>query len=196
MQTLHLRLPLFLLALGAALAAHAQNIVRDGDFEAAAVGTYSDAPFDDAWTVGGTLGVLSGNIGGSGSRYLLLGSGSVRQSLATATGTLYRVSMDMEGYNNGGTLTIGFGGQTLTGSYNPRAGDAPRKSFSFLATATSASTALSVSTSPSFGVDNVSVQAVPEPATLAILGLPALALVRRRAAASGRFGTTAKTIPA
>lgn len=52
--------------------------------------------------------------------------------------------------------------------------------MSFLATATTASTDLRIQTNPTLDVDNVSVQAVPEPASFAALGLGAVAMVRRR----------------
>ena len=137
-------------------------------------------------------GVQSLDITGSANTGLADG---VRQTISTAMGMTYRVSFSVGRaqssvnsslYNSPSTVRLSIGGGPLT-SYtnsNSTSGTTNWQSFttSFVATGTSTDVAfLNGTPDNSFaGLDNVSVQAVPEPASLAALGLGAAALLRRR----------------
>jgi hypothetical protein len=112
------------------------------------------------------------------------GPGSVEQSIATSVGGSYLVSFygmasGLSGTNADVQLNFGTASQTfnMTGSY---------QQYTMLATASSASSLLKLATDPSnttngnLLVDNVSVQAVPEPTSMAALGLGALGILKRR----------------
>ncbi|MGI4790758.1 MAG: hypothetical protein ACRYFS_18155 [Janthinobacterium lividum] len=110
----------------AAVPVHAQNLVKDGGFENAALGSKlgtkdftSGSPFDTRWTVRGTVGIDTDNKyvdAGNKSLFLSAGSGvdSISQNLATKINQNYTLSF----YADSDALlplTVTFGGQDVGG---------------------------------------------------------------------------------
>jgi len=186
-----------LIALAAA-PAHAQ-IVKDGGFETAdpsqttQTDFFSDTPFDTNWAVTGEVGVDQNDtyvFSGSKSLYLNSGIGtdSISQTLATATGGQYNLSFYANDDTPGDVLNVLFGDTTLApiavpaNGYNgPGAGNQGRFTFySYNVVATSPSTGLTFSSVGGLGsgvleLDGISVTPgfapVPEASTLVSLAL-------------------------
>lgn len=106
-----------------------QNIIRDGDFEQAALGSSAGTeyfssfqPFDSNWVVSmGTAGIDTDNAyvyGGDKSLFLNTtsagGTASVSQSLATGAGQSYTLSFRAD-TDAADPLLVSFGGQTIGG---------------------------------------------------------------------------------
>jgi|SRR5579871_5826743 len=175
------------LAAAFATGAFAQNLVNNPGFETGDL---------TGWTVnhaGGFSGVgTSPGSPHSGSYSLYLGATSsgdaedISQSITTVTGAQYLVSFwayDEYGANDPAAgLNVTFGGNSVFGGIpNP----STYAQYSGTFTATGTSTTLDVNgweTSAYINVDDISVTRVqtPEPASMAVLGLGALALIRRR----------------
>ncbi len=171
-----------LLVVGAS--AHAVNLVANGDFEADAytVNGYN-APLGSltGWSILGT-----GNVAGIGVGYLGAtsqeidlsgvsdgyGSG-IEQSITTTASQAYTLSFDVripikravEVKLNGTTILAGLGTGTHTYNFSGTGADL----ITFVSEAGNTT-----------HIDNVSVEAVPEPATMAVLGLGLAAAARRR----------------
>lgn len=162
------------------------NLVVNGGFEI-------DVPF--AWTIqpaaqGSNIAIA--NIGRTGNRSLAFSStvnnfDFIRQSLTLVDGQEYEVSYWFNNISPGDdalgvTLTHGFNTTGL--SHNPLdylvAGGWQRKSFTITSTSTEGEIVIGGSDPNTFLIDDISVEAVPEPATFAVLAGIAAILKRRK----------------
>ena len=173
-----LRSSLLAAAFGAALSASADQLVTNGGFESRLAG----------FSVGGATfisvdhphsGTYLADFNPSG------GGASLSQDLATVAGRTYRFSYFLNNvYTVNNDFTVAFGGQTVMSGAGPQTGAVGvYTAYSFDVTATSNVSTISFTIGndlSSIGLDDVSVQTVPEPASMAALGLGALALLRRR----------------
>lgn len=161
----------------------ATNLVNNGGFEDGSLAGWSgsvlDSPYSGVDCVSGTAaaGTCQAFLGTFGS------ADTLSQDLATTAGQTYAVSF---AFTSDGSVpaafSVSFGGQTLYSAGSPSAGT---QLLSFTGTAAASSTSLvfSFSNDPGYyTLDAVSVTAVPEPATAALMGAGALALAawRRR----------------
>ena len=126
-----------------------------------------------------------------GQYFVDLNNAGISQTFDTTVGQTYRVSVDVANLNWGSpqelaqlTIAAGLDSATFTApdSYFQ---DARYYTTEFTFTAVSTSTTLSLSSSNANGawgaiVDNVKVQSVPEPFSMSVLGMGAVALLRRR----------------
>ena len=185
------------LAAGFASAAFGQNLVVDGNF-AASTGASDAAP--PGWTLTpGASGedCFSEPTGGpnTGDGYFAFGNVAstvdvISQSIATVVGQHYTFSAALKGggtpedinvYWN--TNTFGGVGNQFSGQNFGTDGTWSTMSWNVVATATSTTIAFGGYNGPAFSdLSDVSLVAhgTPEPASMAVLGLGALALIRRR----------------
>ncbi len=118
----------------------------------------------------------------------------ITQTIQTTPGQHYRLSVDLglaphfNGYDQEGPITLRahFGADSSDFNYHPTVPGMDWKTFSadFVAVDSFTQIQLEGVSKPSqnsfFGLDNVKVEAVPEPTTIAALGLGAVAMLRRR----------------
>jgi hypothetical protein len=171
--------------------AMAASVVTNGGFE---TGDFT------GWNTTGNLGVYS-NVGNAAVptdwgtyRVASLGTTTLSQTLSTIAGTVYRIAYSIESDAGPGTVAVNFGSATPnTGGTNTTTGRDDFATHFFFATATSASTVLSVQLSNGsyFNLDNISVTAVPEAGTWAMLmigfGAAGVSLRTRRRSAKVAF---------
>ena len=154
--------------------ASAVELVVNGGFE---TGDFT------AWTQAGGTVLTDDPFSGTYEASFAPVTGALAQSLATMPNTNYNVSFYLRNAGNAaGSFQVLLGTSVLTNlTINPDS----YKRFTYNAT-TSALPGNSILTfqfanpTTTFHLDDVSVQAVPEPATFAALGLGAVALLRRR----------------
>ena len=177
--------------------ANAQNLVTNGNFESGtgALGANSWATFTTATPLTGWTVLPTGNVivVGQGSTFTWLtpspskemdlsgvadtiGSG-IKQTLATVAGQTYDLKLDV--YSVTGSIEINAGSSTWTRT------NVSTRSLGEIFTFTANSTSTDISFISRAGIwnhiDNVSVvAAVPEPATMAALGLGVVGLIRRK----------------
>ncbi len=191
-----LRLSLLAAALGAALSASAQNLVANNSFEA--------NDFTGYTTTGSPLVATAINgpngqtLASDGNVFVAIGFGAANerlsQALATQAGRSYVVGFDLNplsGFENNVTPTssalVTFGATTILSLTSP-APTADYVRYRIPVTSLAGNDVLRFSFVTPLGsegyyaLDNLSVQAVPEPASLVALGLGAAALLRRRKA--------------
>jgi len=185
------------LALTAGVATQAKaGIILDGGFENPTPGNYTSS-LGDGWNVNGTIRVDNATspvgVPHSGNQSVYLDYGyspnTVSQMLTTIVNQTYLVSFWIA--DSGPNLvTVDFGSQTLFNGTAPTNGVSLASdyvNYAYTVTATSTTTNLSfigqyLNSNQGNGtnLDDVTVDAAPEPATLAFTGLGCLALVTLR----------------
>ena len=196
----HLRVALLVAAISSVGVASA-NLVTNGSFEEIAIAnnTYLTVTPGNAstnlpgWTVTGTsVDIVSGpdtwpaydgnqSIDIAGTP----GPGAVQQTIATTAGEWYLIEFALgDNYQGTGDKSVDFTFGNYTENIAGAIGQGNWLLVSRYVQADSAATLLEFSTDNAgfYGglVDAVTVTAVPEPATMAVLGLGAAALMRRR----------------
>ncbi len=188
---------LMLAIAGASLGANAADLITNGNFETYSGGAVIGFTTVNAgsvalagWTVGGTsVDIVNGNYGAfSGNGIDILGTpgpGSVSQSFASTVGQTYLLTFDVS--RNGNTnpyIDVSFNGGLATQYLGGTSAAPSHYTFSYLANNSSTTLTFSSVGSGDSGavLDNVSVTAVPEPETYAMLlaGLGLIGMVRRR----------------
>lgn len=187
----------------AALASNAQaELVNNGSFESYLLGPVSGFQTINAgsnaltgWTIGtGSVDIVNGNYGAvSGNSIDMLGTpgpGFLSQYLLTIVGQMYVLKFDMSsnrGGNNdaaGKALTVSALGSTASQTFSALTPGVFQQSYSFVANNTSTLLSFSNGTGGYSGpvLDNVSVTAVPEPETYALMlaGLGLMGAIARR----------------
>lgn len=180
----------------------AQNIVTNGGFERSTVpsGTFVTKSAGDLtldrWVIGGDsidhVGTYWAAFEGTqsidlnGTKTYFNSAGSVAQILATTVGQEYKVSWRMAGNPAGApdtkSVEVFFGGVSRGVFTSPSSLSWSLQTFSVLATnANSELKFVSLDPTPYGAVlDDVSVEAVPEPATMSALVLMGIAALRKR----------------
>lgn len=163
----------------------AANIVQNGSFENPQIGNwfrtvYAGDPFITGWTVGlVSVDVTQGDIGQAedGTQGIDMagspGPGSLTQTLTTESGAGYMLSFWVS--SNGGPYTdaliVDWNGFSLATLSTPAPGT--WREYSFEVTGTGSDTLAFIGTIDGLAgarLDNVSVDPIPEPATLGLIG--------------------------
>lgn len=169
-------------ALGAAAPA-AANLVSNGGFEDASLAGWSGSVLDNPFSGVDCPGAGLAAEGGCQAFLGTYGStDTLSQTLATTAGQAYAVSFAFTSDGSApASFTVSFDGQTLYSATSPAA--AAAQTFSFQTTATGSASTLVFSFANDNGyymLDAVSVTAVPEPASAALMGLGMLGLLATR----------------
>lgn len=181
------KLSLSILAVAVAGVAPA-NLLTNGNF---ATGDFTGWTVDGAgepWTTVNAAPFFAG-LPGAGTYSAAFGNvvalGSISQSISTVTGQAYNLSFYFATNNTGDIPTFQLyasqNGNNLFSYSSTNIAAASLKSYSFVATSTSTEIKFSGMAPYNYlAINNVVFEAVPEPATLVIVGTGCLALLRRR----------------
>ncbi len=173
---------------------------QNGSFETGTnPGTFTQLGAGDpsiaGWTIGGHSVDYIGTYwqASNGERSIDMsggGAGSLSQSFDTLIGQKYVVTFDMAGNPDSGSLksmTVSAAADSANYTFDSTVTSKPNmgwasKSFQFTANSTTSTLMFASNEYSAYGpaLDNVKVQAVPEPASMAALTVGALGLLRRR----------------
>lgn len=173
----------FIVALGALVPAHAVNLVQNGSFE---TGDFSDWTTQAAgvgsdftvWADGTPWGTYVSYFSADGNQL-----DQISQNLATSAGTQYEISLWVKNYGiESDALQIEWEGNLVLNLSPLGTGLESWELITLNATAANSGSMFKIrgrDAQAAFEIDNVSVEAVPEPATLTVFALGAAAFLKR-----------------